>query len=145
MACSEGGINVVYFQHPKTHDSTFGISDWPLSPSSASTYTAMDVPPPERVSVDVKMQRLNIEWADDHVSVFPLDALRQACPCAECQGNVIEHIKKPGFLHIFRQKNRWQNVKVEKAGSVGLRITWDDGHSGGIYRWDRLRELQPPE
>ena len=105
----------------------------------------MDVPMPERISVDVKMQRLNIEWADDHVSVFPLDALRQACPCAECQGNAIERITKPGWLHIFRQKNRWQNVNVEKAGSVGLRITWDDGHSGGIFRWDRLRELQPPE
>ena len=105
----------------------------------------MDVPPPERVSVDVKMQRLNIEWADDHVSVFPLDALRQACPCAECQGQTIERITKPGFLHIFRQTNRWQDITVEKAGSVGLRITWDDGHSGGIYRWERLRELQPPE
>ena len=105
----------------------------------------MDVPMPERISVDVKMQRLNIEWADDHVSVFPLDALRQACPCTECQGNAIERITKPGWLHIFRQKNRWQNVNVEKAGSVGLRITWDDGHSGGIYRWERLRELQPPE
>ena len=105
----------------------------------------MDVPAPELVSVDVKMQRLNIEWADGHVSVFPLDALRQACPCAECRGNEIERITKPGVLHIFRQTNRWQDVHVEKAGSVGLRITWDDGHSGGIYRWERLWELQPPE
>lgn len=103
----------------------------------------VDVPPPERVSLDVKMQRLNIEWADGHASVFPLDGLRQACPCAECEGDKVERIPKPSFLHIFRQKNRWTNVQIEKAGSVGLRITWDDGHSGGIYRWDRLRELQP--
>ena len=105
----------------------------------------MDVPAPERVSLDVKMQRLNIEWADGHASVFPLDGLRQACPCAECEGETVERIPKPGVLHIFRQKNRWKNVQIEKAGSVGLRITWDDGHRGGIYRWDRLRELQPPE
>jgi DUF971 family protein len=105
----------------------------------------MDVPMPERISVDVKMQRLNIEWADDHVSVFPLDALRQACPCAECGGKQITRISKPGFLDIFRQENRWQDVEVETAGSVGIRITWDDGHSGGIFRWDRLRELQPPD
>jgi len=100
---------------------------------------------PERIEVDVKMQRLNIEWSDDHVSVFPLDALRQACPCAQCGGDRIDRITKPRFLDIFRQENRWQDVRVEKAGSVGIRIHWDDGHSGGIFRWDRLRELQPPE
>ncbi len=104
---------------------------------------AVDIPPPERVSLDVKMQRLNIEWADGHASVFPLDGLREACPCAECEGKKVERIPKPGFLHIFRQTNRWKDVRIEKAGSVGLRITWDDGHRGGIYRWDRLRELQP--
>jgi DUF971 family protein len=104
----------------------------------------MDHPAPERVEVDIKMQRLVIEWTDDHASVFPLDALRQACPCAECQGQEVERITKPSFFDIFRQKNRWQDLKVEKAGSVGLRIHWDDGHSGGIFRWDRLRKLQPP-
>jgi len=105
----------------------------------------MDTPPPKRVEVDTRMQRLNIEWADGHVSVFPLDALRQACPCAECQGQAVERITEPGLLHIFRQKNRWRNLSVEQAGSVGLRITWDDGHSGGVYRWERLRRLQPPD
>jgi DUF971 family protein len=105
----------------------------------------MEIPRPERVEVDVRMQRLNIEWADGHVSVFPLDALREACPCAECGGDAIERITQPGFFDIFRRKNRWQDVRVERAGSVGLRITWDDGHSGGIYRWRRLRELQPAE
>ena len=105
---------------------------------------ADDLPAPELVEVDVKMQRLNIEWADGHASVFPLDALRQACPCTECQGDAIERITPPSFFDIFRQTNRWTDVRVEKAGSLGLRITWDDGHSGGIYRWRRLRELQPP-
>jgi DUF971 family protein len=105
----------------------------------------MHVPPPERIEVDVKMQRLVVGWSDGHASVFPLDALRQACPCAACNGEQVERITPPRFFDIFRQKNRWQNVRVEAAGSVGLRITWDDGHSGGIFRWKRLRELQPPE
>lgn len=103
------------------------------------------MPHPERIEVDTKMQRLNVEWDDGHASVFPLDALRQACPCAECQGHTVTRITKPRFLDLFRQKNRWQNVTVETAGSIGLRITWDDGHSGGIYRWDRLRTLQPAD
>lgn len=104
-----------------------------------------DTPAPERVEVDTKMQRLIIEWSDGHASVFPLDALRQACPCAECKGNNVERITKPRFTDLFRQENRWQNVRVEQAGSVGLRITWDDGHNSGIFRWDRLRDLQPPD
>ena len=114
-------------------------------PTALSDRFSPTVIVPERIEVDVKMQRLNIEWSDDHVSVFPLDALRQACPCAQCSGDRIDRITKPRFLDIFRQENRWQDVRVEKAGSVGIRIHWDDGHSGGIFRWDRLRELQPPE
>ncbi len=38
---------------------------------------------------------------------------------------------------------RWENVKVEVAGSVGLRLTWDDGHNSGIFTWERLRAMCP--
>jgi DUF971 family protein len=38
---------------------------------------------------------------------------------------------------------RWTDLDIEPAGSIGVRITWDDGHNAGIFRWDRLRRLQP--
>lgn len=102
-----------------------------------------DVPAPTRVHVDTDSQTLTIEWADDHASVFPLDALREACPCATCKGHTVDYVEPPGQLNT-EPTRRWTDVTVEPAGSVGLRITWDDGHSAGIFRWDRLRHLQPP-
>jgi DUF971 family protein len=38
---------------------------------------------------------------------------------------------------------RWENLKVEPSGSIGLRLTWDDGHNTGIYTWERLRAMCP--
>lgn len=101
------------------------------------------VPDPVRVQVDSDAQTLAVEWADDHTSVFPLDALRRACPCAECQGKRVDVIQPPDE-HNGSPNRRWTDVQVEPAGSIGIRIQWDDGHNAGIFRWDRLRGLQPP-
>ena len=38
---------------------------------------------------------------------------------------------------------QWTRVKVQVAGSIGLRLIWDDGHSSGIYTWQRLRAMCP--
>ena len=38
---------------------------------------------------------------------------------------------------------QWNNLRVETAGSVGVRLVWDDGHSSGIYTWERLRAMCP--
>jgi len=102
----------------------------------------MDVPDPKRIQVDTDAQTLTIEWADSHASVFPLHRLRAACPCAECQGDRIDQIAPPG-PDASEPNEVWFDLHVEPAGSVGIRITWDDGHSAGIFRWDRLRRLQP--
>lgn len=104
----------------------------------------MDTPDPTRVQVDTEAQTLTVEWADGHASIFPLYRLREACPCATCNGDSVEHIDPPGMLDPVTE-TRWTDVTVEPAGSVGIRITWDDGHNAGIYRWDRLRRLQPPD
>ncbi len=102
----------------------------------------MDVPDPRRLQVDTDAQTLTIEWADGHASVFPLARLRAACPCAECNGDAIDHIAPPDSEESNLDEE-WTDLHIEPAGSVGIRITWDDGHSAGIFRWDRLRRLQP--
>jgi DUF971 family protein len=35
--------------------------------------------------------------------------------------------------------------RVELAGNYALQLHWSDGHNSGIYSWEYLRELQPPE
>jgi DUF971 family protein len=102
-----------------------------------------EVPPPVRVQVSTDEQTLTVEWSDDHMSVFPLDALRRACPCAECQGKTVDVILPPD-AHDGAPDRQWTDLDVEPAGSIGIRIEWDDGHNAGIFRWDRLRRLQPP-
>jgi DUF971 family protein len=108
-----------------------------------------DTPDPVRVQVDTDAQTLTVVWSDDHDSVFPLHKLREACPCAECQGKAVDHIPQPEAAVLDDEANpRWPNLAIESiepAGSIGIRIEWDDGHNAGIFRWDRLRRLQPPE
>lgn len=101
---------------------------------------------PTRVRVDTDAQTLTIEWSEPpsgQTSVFPLRRLREACPCANCGGHEIDHIDPPEPSDP-EPDTHWTNLHVEPAGSVGIRITWDDGHNDGIYRWDRLRRLQSP-
>lgn len=101
---------------------------------------------PAQIRVDTEAQMLSIEWADGRTSRFPLDALRQACPCAECKGHRVEAIPPPDARGMGKApRKQWTDLSIEPAGSVGVRITWDDGHNAGIYRWDRLRGLQRPQ
>lgn len=107
-----------------------------------------DTPDPLRVQVDADAQTLTVEWSDDHDAVFPFHELREACPCAECGGKAVEHIPPPDAASSNDEPNpHWPDLaiaSIEPAGSIGIRIEWDDGHNAGIFRWDRLRRLQPP-
>lgn len=98
---------------------------------------------PTRITVSVEDQTLSLDWADGHHTVYPLDGLRRACPCASCQG--YEHssdLPDPQLFDVPAMME-WTDVTVEPAGSIGVRITWDDGHDTGIYTWDRLRAMCP--
>ena len=45
-----------------------------------------DSPRPTDIALDRERHELRIEWRDGGISVYPLDALREACPCAFCRG-----------------------------------------------------------
>ena len=97
-----------------------------------------------RVTVDADEQTLTIDWADGHRTVYPLDGLRRACPCASCRGGH-EHMGDLPDPEVFLVPSlmRWEDVKVSPVGSYALRFTWDDGHDSGIYTWERLRAMCP--
>jgi DUF971 family protein len=100
------------------------------------------MPTPAELHVDTDAQTLTVTWRDGRTSVFPLDALRRACPCATCGGSSVDHVSPPP--DDYDPERRWTDLSLAPAGSVGVRITWDDGHNAGIFRWDRLRHLQSP-
>mgnify|MGYP001945356669 CR=1 FL=1 len=105
----------------------------------------MATPTPERIAIDTEAQTLTVEWADGQRSVFPLDGLRRACPCAQCRGGHENMGKPPDPSYLDAPCGRAStDVTAEPAGSYGLRLTWDDGHNDGIYTWKRLRALGTP-
>ena len=82
---------------------------------------------------------LGVVWADGHESVFSGRALRCRCGCALC-------VDESSGRKILRDDAIPADVRalqVLPVGRYGLGIHWSDGHSTGIYRLDRLRELCP--
>ncbi len=67
---------------------------------------------------------------------FELGPLRQACPCADCNA------KRQRDQPVAPSIDRGEQVTVtsaELAGAWGLSLDWSDGHTTGIYAWERLR------
>jgi DUF971 family protein len=98
---------------------------------------------PQKILIDVKTKMMQINWQDGHESVYELTDLRRACPCAECQPwkeGVGEIGKSPeAVLRAVGELNAVSDV--EPIGGYAIQFRWADGHSGGIYTWDYLREL----
>src|ERR1700729_1180714 len=87
---------------------------------------------------------LAIVWNDGVATFLPLEFLRRACPCAACGGepDVLGRVIRPDVTHTaasFRLKS-WQII-----GSYALQLTWEDGHSTGLYSFDYLKRLDAAE
>jgi DUF971 family protein len=81
---------------------------------------------------------VTIQWSDGHTSVFANKSLREACPCALCQGEA-NPIGGRGSLPMVQHVP--SDVKATQSRMVGLyavAFAWSDGHSTGIYPYDYL-------
>ena len=98
-----------------------------------------ELDPRQVTNIDVDRSAfVRLTFADEMVAEFPIVALRLACPCADCNAN--------------RQRGRSVSVLAESKpddlvianiamqGAWGLNIDWNDGHSTGIYAFEKLRE-----
>jgi len=79
-----------------------------------------------------------IEWtAGAPERRVPARALRLACPCAMC----IEEMSGRPLLDPATVPEDIRPEAVHLVGAYALRVTWSDGHSTGIFPWQRLRAL----
>ncbi|MCL2778205.1 MAG: DUF971 domain-containing protein [Polyangiaceae bacterium] len=79
--------------------------------------------------------RTEIDWGDGHKSIYPHDILRGYCPCAGCQGHT-------GAIKFqYPSENQIALDAIVSVGNYALRLTWHDGHDGGIYSYTYLRAL----
>ncbi|HET8650234.1 MAG TPA: DUF971 domain-containing protein [Gemmatimonadales bacterium] len=78
---------------------------------------------------------LLIEWDDQgHQGFYPARELRLACPCAHC----VEEMSGQPLLDPATVPPDVRPVSLALVGAYGLRITWSDGHSTGIYTFHQL-------
>jgi len=107
--------------------------------------TESNSPKPTDIALDRERHELRIEWRDAGVSIYPLDSLREACPCAFCRGG---HDRMgpefdPDFIEL-KPVRSYQVEDLRLLGHYALSISWSDGHSGGIYTWEYLYRINPP-
>jgi len=90
---------------------------------------------PERINLHRKSARLSLHYADGNVYELPAELLRVYSPSAEVRG----HGKGQKVLQTG--KRQVSITDIETMGNYAVRLTFDDGHSSGIYSWDYLHEL----
>jgi len=92
----------------------------------------------------IQIQKIGTEiaiaWSDGEETYLPLNTLRDACPCATCQGEPDINGK------VIRPKNELTDASYELSGwqivgGYGVQPRWADGHSTGIFSYQYLRKL----
>lgn len=89
---------------------------------------------------------LEIRWNDGQTCVYPLDHLREACPCVECRGGHERMGREydPDNILKLIPKRCYKVSDLQLIGNYALQPIWDDGHQTGIYTWEYLRRICPP-
>ena len=82
---------------------------------------------------------VQIRWNTWEEAVYPAKYLRGQCPCASCVDEVTgKRIVTENLLPILVYQ-----TKIEPVGRYGIQIFWSDGHSTGLYTWERLHAMLP--
>lgn len=101
---------------------------------------------PTQITANKQLGWLQITWNDGTTCTYPLDHLREACPCVQCRGGhaMMGAAHDPTDLLALTPKRSYRLETIAQIGNYALQPVWDDGHSSGIYTWDFLHKLCPP-
>jgi DUF971 family protein len=102
---------------------------------------------PKDVKVHVKTGAgVDIAWTDGHSSHFDFAFLRDNCPCATCNDEREKKASHPAaklpespLLPLYKPKLRAQ--AATQVGNYAIQISFNDGHSTGIFSYAYLRTL----
>ena len=101
--------------------------------------TSNRVPYPTKVRSPLGAVVTQIDWSDGTTTRYAHRTLRGLCPCAKCQGHDrgirwVEAVETASKLTL-------EITSLEQVGNYALGVTWGDGHAGGIYTFEYLRDL----
>jgi len=99
---------------------------------------ALDRPTPRHIT-RANEHDIKIVWSDGHESVYSALDLRLRCPCAVC----VEELTGRLLLDPDSVAPDVHPVSLSLVGRYAIQIDWSDGHSTGIYTFDKLRSLCP--
>jgi len=97
--------------------------------------------PPTRIQLD-RHEALTVTWRDASVSVYPVDYLRQRCPCATCR-ETREETNPLRILSDDMLTTHVHVVRVQPVGRYAISLEFSDGHATGIYSFQYLEEIAP--
>lgn len=83
--------------------------------------------------------QVRIVWDDDTEHVWSARDLRLQCSCASC----IHEVTGEQLLDPTSVPTDVTVKDMRLVGNYGVNITFSDGHSTGIYRFDRLFDNPP--
>lgn len=89
---------------------------------------------PVEVRHDRDNGRVLIKYDDGTRLQYPLDDLRNQCPCAGCRGHSPGEVEPPNVTGAQLQE-------IAEVGNYALKFSWADGHDTGIYTWSYLSEI----
>jgi DUF971 family protein len=92
---------------------------------------------PQRVNNKQDQHSIEVIWSDDHQWLYPAAYLRRQCECAVCVHEITgERLLDPESIS---EETIAEEMKL--IGNYALKFVWSDGHSSGLYTWDRLLAL----
>jgi DUF971 family protein len=97
---------------------------------------------PEHIAIS-KSKGIKIDWKDGHRSEYPLQYLRDKCPCAGCTGAHGTPLPPANPFPMYQPALKMSDV--EAVGNYAVRIHWSDGHNAGIYSYEHFRRICPCE
>ncbi|MCE9543554.1 MAG: DUF971 domain-containing protein [Verrucomicrobia bacterium] len=83
---------------------------------------------------------LALAWDDGVEQFLTLENLRRACPCAVCCGEPDVMGRGDAQARNYKQGS-FELKSYDFVGGYGLKLSWADGHSTGIYSYTLLRSL----
>ena len=90
---------------------------------------------PTQIQLHQKSRVLEISFESGESFKLSCEYLRVYSPSAEVMG----HGPGEGILQLGKEDIAI--VAVDPVGNYAVKLTYDDGHSSGIYTWDYLHEL----
>lgn len=90
-----------------------------------------------RPEVSFNEHSISLQWPDGENITISNKELRQSCECAMC----IDEMSGQKLLKSSDIKDDIAAKEVFPLGNYALSITWNDGHSSGIYPYDHIRKL----